>query len=144
MAETERIRIGNTWMDPELLNQIEQILTILLAFAGIGLALSLVLFVYILWRIRRINLPQDADPMTALRLTPLSVVILLDLLDFSLDFLSAPVSWVILGYLGLRPLRGVTMVESIIPGTQFLPTMTAAWVFARLTDPKRRGRGALR
>jgi hypothetical protein len=66
------------------------------------------------------------------------VVILLDLLDFSLDFLSAPFSWTLLGYLGLKPLRTVTMVESTIPGTQFLPTMTTAWIIARLTDPRRR------
>jgi len=130
--------------NPELSNQIWQILSILLAFAGVGLALSLILLVYIVWRVKRIRLPQNADPMTALRLTPLAVVILLDLLDFSLDFLSAPVSWAILGYLGLRPLRGVTMIESVIPGTQLLPTMTAAWIFARLTDPNRRGRGFLR
>jgi hypothetical protein len=33
------------------------------------------------------------------------VVVLLDLLDFSLDFLSAPFAWVLLGYLGLEKLR---------------------------------------
>jgi hypothetical protein len=80
-------------------------------------------------------LPPDADFLTALRVTPLAVVILLDLLDFSLDIFSAPLAWMILGYLGLKPLRGVTIVESLIPGTQFLPTMTVVWVFARLIRP---------
>lgn len=48
------------------------------------------------------------------------MVLLLDLLDFSLDFLSAPIAWVILG------MRGVAVVEVLIPGTQFIPTMTLA------------------
>jgi hypothetical protein len=111
------------------------ILYILLGMLVIGLLLSLMLLGYIVWRIKRIQLPPDADFLMALRATPLAVVILLDLLDFSLDFLSAPIAWTILGYLGLQPLRGVTVVESLIPGTQFLPTMTVAWVIARLTGP---------
>ena len=108
------------------------ILYALLGMLVIGLLLSLLLLGYVVWRIKRIQLPPDADFLVALRATPLAVVILLDLLDFSLDFLSAPLAWAILGYLGLQPLRGVTVVESLIPGTQFLPTMTVAWVFARL------------
>jgi hypothetical protein len=63
--------------------------------------------------------------------------VLLDLLDLGLDFFSAPVAWVILTKLGLGPLRGVTVVESLIPGTQFIPTMTLAWLFARYFDPNR-------
>jgi hypothetical protein len=82
--------------------------------------------------VRRIQLPPDADALTALRATPLLVVITLDLLDFALDFLSAPFAWVLLGRLGLKPLRAVTVIESLIPGTQFIPTMTAAWILARL------------
>jgi len=109
--------------------------TWLLAFvliAGAGLALALVLLAWILWRVRRIQLPEGTGFLTALHATPLIVVILLDLLDMSLDFLSAPISWTLLGHLGLSPLRGVTMVESLIPGTQLLPTMTVSWIFARL------------
>ncbi|MEW5867827.1 MAG: hypothetical protein AB1894_01015 [Chloroflexota bacterium] len=105
-----------------------------LALLGVGLALSLVFLAWVILRVRRIQLPANADFLTTLRHTPLSVVILLDLLDLSLDFLSAPFAWVLLGYLGLESLRGVTIVESIIPGTQFLPTMTAAWIVARLSD----------
>jgi hypothetical protein len=103
-----------------------------LAIAGLGLALSLALLAWVLWRVRRIQLPVGADTLTALRLTPLAVVVLLDLLDLSLDIFSAPVSWTILGYLGLKPLRGVTVIEGLLPGTQLLPTMTAAWLIARL------------
>ncbi|NLG71998.1 MAG: hypothetical protein GX495_08165 [Chloroflexi bacterium] len=130
-------------MDGNPLGDLQQIVTIMLILAGISLVLALVLMAYIVWRVRRIHLPPDADPITALRATPLIVVIMLDLLDFSLDFLSAPFSWVILGYLGLKPLRGVTVAESIIPFTQFLPTMTVAWIFARLTDPDRQRAGPM-
>jgi hypothetical protein len=101
-------------------------------FVAVTLVLALVFLAYVFWRVRRIQLPPGADFFVALRHTPLSVVILLDLLDLSLDFFSAPVSWVILGKLGLEPLRAVTLVESIIPGTQILPTMTIAWIVARV------------
>ncbi|MCJ7824845.1 MAG: hypothetical protein MUP44_08090 [Anaerolineales bacterium] len=113
--------------------------TWLLAFlliAGAILALALALLAWVLWRVRRIQLPEGTGFLAALRATPLLVVILLDLLDMSLDFLSAPISWTLLGYLGLSPLRGVTMVESLIPGTQLLPTMTASWIFSRLFVPE--------
>jgi hypothetical protein len=110
------------------------ILYILLFLFAIGLIFALLLFGWIAWRIKRIKLPPDADFFTALRATPLSVVILLDLLDFSLDIFSAPFAWTLLSYLGLQPLRTVTVVEAIIPGTQFLPTMTVAWLIARYTD----------
>ena len=115
----------------------KSILTITLAFMGVGLVLSLLLLGWIMMRIKSIHLPPDADALTALRATPFSVVLLLDLLDLTLDFLSAPFSWVLLGRLGLQPLRAVTVVEAVIPGTQVLPTMTIAWIVARLTDRNR-------
>jgi hypothetical protein len=103
-----------------------------LGVIGIGLLLSLILLIYIFSRVRRIKLPDDAGILTALRETPLSVVVLLDMLDLSLDFLSAPLSWTILGRLGLKPLQGITVIESLIPGTQLIPTLTLGWILARL------------
>jgi hypothetical protein len=97
----------------------------------LGLILSFALLAWVYFKVRRINLPAGSEFFDALRATPLAVVILLDLLDLSLDFFSAPFSWVILGRLGLEPLRTVTVVESLIPGTELLPTMTIAWVIAR-------------
>lgn len=111
-------------------------LSTVLLFIGISLALALLLLAYVLVQVRRIHLPPDADFFTALRLTPFSVVVLLDLLDFGLDIFSAPVSWILLGRLGLAPLRGVTVVEELIPGTQLIPTMTLAWLFARFTGAR--------
>jgi hypothetical protein len=113
---------------------VQRFLTVFLILMGVAFILALILLAWIVVRIRRIHLPAGADAITALRATPLSVVILLDLLDFSLDFLSAPVSWAILGYLGLAPLRGATVIESLIPGTQVIPTMTLAWILARVTQ----------
>ena len=125
-------------MNPTPSIALTQILYLLLILLGIGLVLTLLLLGWVIWRIKRIKLPPDADFFTALRYTPLAVVVLLDLMDLSMDFLSAPFAWTLLGYLGLKPLRGVTVVESLIPGTQLLPTMTLAWLIARYIDPERR------
>jgi hypothetical protein len=112
-------------------------LYILLLLVGGAFGIALLLLGWVIWRVRRIHLPSDADLLTTLRLTPFVVVVLLDLLDFSLDFLSAPIAWVLLGRLGLTPLRGVTVLEELVPGTQLIPTMTAAWFIARLLGPRR-------
>jgi hypothetical protein len=119
-----------------------QLLYIFLLLAGIGLALSLALSIWVIWKVKRINLPADAGPVVALRATPFGVVVLLDLLDFTLDFLAAPLAWTLLSYLGLLPLRGVTVLWALIPGTQALPIMTLAWLVVRLSrarpDPAHR------
>jgi len=126
-------------MSPDFSNiDIKLILTVFGIFVGFSLGLAILLLIWVIWRVKRIQLPPEADFMTALQATPLAVVVLLDLLDLSLDFLSAPFAWVVLGYLGLKPLRGVTMVESLIPGTQVLPTMTAAWLFVRIRNRMQR------
>jgi hypothetical protein len=61
---------------------------LLLALLGVGLCLALLLLGLVFWRVRKIHLPADADFLTALQATPFLVVVVLDLLDFSLDFLS--------------------------------------------------------
>lgn len=110
----------------------QEIIDVLLLIIGISLLISLVLLVWVLRRVRRVRLPADAGFVTALRNTPFVVVLLLDALDLSLDFLAAPIAWTLLGRLGLSPLRGVTIIEELIPGTQLLPTMTIAWILVRL------------
>lgn len=115
---------------------IRLLLFIVLVLIGGALAIALLLLGWVIWRVRRVYLPANADLLTALRATPFVVVLLLDLLDFSLDFLSAPIAWVLLGRLGLAPLRGVAVLEELIPGTQLIPTMTAAWVVARILRRK--------
>jgi hypothetical protein len=115
----------------------EQLRTFLLIFAGLAvlsLVAAILLALVTYRRLRRLRLPSDADFTTCLRTVPISVVIILDLLDFSLDFLSAPIAWVMLGKLGLQGMRGITVLEELIPGTQLLPTMTLAWIGIRLYD----------
>ncbi len=115
----------------------EQLRTLLLISAGmavLSLAAAILLVLMTYRRLRRLSLPLDADFMTCLRTVPITVVIILDLLDFGLDVFSAPVAWVLLGKLGLQGLRGITILEELIPGTQFLPTMTLAWIGIRLYD----------
>jgi hypothetical protein len=112
---------------------LRQALILFAIMIGIGLVLSLVLLAWVIWRVKRIHLPFDAGPIEALRATPLGVVVLLDLLDLSLDFLSAPLAWTLLSRLGLLPLRGVTVLWALIPGTQALPIMTLAWLVVRLS-----------
>lgn len=107
-------------------------LIVILSLIGAGLVLSLALLGVVIWRVRKIRLPENADWITTMRLTPLVVVLLLDLLDFSLDIFSVPITWPLLGYLGLKPLRNITVLEGIIPGTQLIPTLSLTWLLARL------------
>src|SRR5512140_3330342 len=110
------------------------ILTALATVMLIGIILSLALLAWVFLKVRRINLPAGSEFFDALRATPLSVVILLDLLDLSLDIFSAPVAWVVLSKLGLEPLRIVTVIKDLIPipGLEALPTMTIAWGISRV------------
>ena len=125
-------------MDITIPPELQQFVAIALAVAGVALVLAILLLIWVIWRVRRIELPADADFVTTLQATPFVVVLVLDLLDLSLDFLSAPVAWILLSYLGLKPLRTVTTIETLIPGTQLLPTMTVAWIVVRFMGPRAR------
>ncbi|MCB0078084.1 MAG: hypothetical protein KDD73_11780 [Anaerolineales bacterium] len=113
-----------------------QIAQWLLMISAISLVLATILGLWLWNRVKRLRIPDSATFIEAMRLTPLSVVVFLDLLDLGLDFFSTPISWVMLSRLGLTKLRGVTALEAIIPGTQVLPTMTVAWLAIRLFGPQ--------
>ena len=104
----------------------------LLIGMGISLVLAILLFVIVIRQLKRIDVPPNAGFAETLLYTPFLVVVFIDLLDFGLDFLSAPFAWVILDRLGLKALRGVSTVEALIPFTQVIPTMTLSWIVARL------------
>ena len=99
---------------------------------GIALVIGIALLAWVIVAVRRIDLPPDADWITALRATPFIVVVVLDLLDLSLDFLAAPIAWLLLTRLGLGPLRTVTVVEALLPFTRLIPLMTSAWIVVRV------------
>ncbi len=127
----ERLHHMNTQID------LGPLITIILAVSAAALLLSLLLIGWLLWRIKRINLPPGADMLDALRAAPLSVVIVLDLLDLALDIFSAPITWVLLTRLGLAPLRWVAVIKDLIPFSAWLPLMTLAWIGVRLLDRSR-------
>ena len=117
-------------------NGLQIILLTVLGLVGSGILLSIILIIFIVWRVRKIEIPADADFFEALRYTPLIIVITLDVLDFAFDFLSAPIGFTLLTFLGLNPLRGVAAIEAVIPGTQLIPLMTIAWGFVRIADKR--------
>ena len=121
-------------MEDVYLESLRQIAFIFIVLSLLSLLVALLLLLLIYRRLRRLNVPPEADFLTTLRAVPLSLVIFLDLLDLGLDFLAVPFAWVLLGHLGLKGLRGVTVVEELIPGTQLVPTMTAVWLAVRLYD----------
>ena len=105
---------------------------VLLSVAGVALVVALLLLAIIIVQVRRIHVPPGADFTTTLLYTPFLVVLFLDVLDLALDFLSAPIAWIVLDRLGLKGLRGFATVESFIPFTQAIPTMTICWIGVRL------------
>jgi len=105
---------------------------ILAASMGVSLALAAVLFVLVIRKLRRLNVPPDAGFGETLLYVPFLLVLFIDLLDWGLDVLSAPVSWILLDRLGLRALRNVSTIEALIPFTQFIPLLTLSWIWVRL------------
>lgn len=104
----------------------------LLIAMGVSLALALLLLIFSIRRLRQIEIPPGAGFSETLRHTPFMLALIIDLLDFALDILAAPVAWLLLDWLGLKALRGVSAVEALIPFTQPIPTMTLAWVGVRV------------
>ncbi|MGH2537644.1 MAG: hypothetical protein ACRDHL_09650 [Candidatus Promineifilaceae bacterium] len=104
---------------------------ILLGLMLAALLVSSVLLLILVRQVRALNIPEGAGFTETLLYTPFLLVVALDLLDFGLDFLAAPVSWLLLDRLGLKGLRGVTTVEALIPFTQVIPALTASWLAVR-------------
>ncbi len=105
------------------------------AMMAVSFVLAMLLLVFAVRRLRRIDIPEDAGFGEALLCTPLALVLFIDLLDFALDILAAPFTWMILDRLGLKALRNVFAFEALLPFTQFIPAMTIAWIAARVFGP---------
>ncbi len=120
----------------EFSETVSNFLTYLGIGMGISLVLAILLFLVVIRQLKRIDMPPDAGFTETLLHTPFLVVVFIDLLDFGLDVLAAPFAWVILDRLGLKALRGASVVEALIPLTQAIPTMTISWFGARLFGDK--------
>lgn len=110
---------------------------VLLSVMSVALILAITLLVIIVIQVRRINVPPGAGFAETMLYTPFLVVVFLDVLDLALDFLSAPIAWIVLDRLGLKGLRGIATFESLIPFTQAIPTMTLAWIAVRVMGKDR-------
>ena len=111
---------------------IQTFLTTFLILSAISITLAIVLLVLAVNRVRKLDIPENADFTTTLLAIPIYVVLAIDLLDLGLDILAAPIVWVVLDHLKLRALRNFSSVEALIPFTGPIPTMTVAWVLVRM------------
>lgn len=109
---------------------------ILFAFMAISLVIAILLFLLVVRRLRRMDIPPHAGFGETLLYTPFLLVVFIDLMDFALDVLAAPFTWMILDRLGLKALRNVAAFEALLPFTQLIPTMTIAWFAARIFGPR--------
>jgi hypothetical protein len=108
------------------------ILYVLGVVAVISVTLAALLLASVHRRLRRLKVPAGADFFTTIRAVPLALVVGLDLLDFGLDMLSAPILWFILNRYNLQALRNVATVEALIPISGPIPTLTIGWIAARV------------
>lgn len=119
------------------------VIAICVAAAAAG---AIALLVVAAHQIADIEIPQDADFFCTLQAVPITVPLALDLLDMAFDIFAAPIAWIILELLGLQALQAITIFEGLIPGTQLIPTMTGAWVIAKIMAKRKQDselRGAL-
>jgi hypothetical protein len=114
---------------------LRELLLVFAAVSVVAFVVALALLLLLWRRLRRLQVTPGAGFWQTLREVPLGLVVLLDLLDLSLDVLSTPIVWWLLGRLNLRALREVATVEAVVPFTGPLPTMTICWWIARFGGP---------
>jgi hypothetical protein len=112
--------------------ELRTVVEILGVIALLSLAFAALALFWALRRLRRIRVAPGADFLTTVRAVPLSLVVGIDLLDLGLESFSAPIIWFILNRLKLQGLRNIATFEALIPFTGPLPTLTIAWIVARL------------
>jgi len=118
------------------IEMIREIGLFLFGAMAISFILAMILFFLIINRLKRMDVPPNAGFGDTLLYTPLLLVVFIDLLDFALDILAAPFTWMILDRLGLKALRGFAAFEALLPFTQIVPTMTLAWFAVRLVGSR--------
>ena len=116
-------------------DELRNIGLIIAALMAVSFILALILLMFAMRRLQRLDIPDDAGFGETLLYVPLSLVLFIDLLDFALDILAAPFTWIILDRLGMKALRNVFAFEAFLPFTQVIPAMTIAWVAVRFLGP---------
>lgn len=104
--------------------------TVLAVIAGIAV-FAIIGLMLVLNSLRNIRVPPDADFFTTMHYVPITLVILLDLLDLSLDIFSAPIAWFFLDRQGLSSLRNTAALQAVVPLTGPVPVLTISWLLAR-------------
>ena len=117
-----------------LIEAFRGIIAVVLVAMAISVVIASIGLIALARGIRRLRIPPDADFFTTMRYIPLSLVIVLDLLDFGLDIFSAPIMWIALDRMGLHNLRNKATIEALIPFTNVIPTFTVSWFAARLMN----------
>ena len=95
--------------------------------------LAVVLFLIAYYQLRDLKI-QGRDYVSTLREVPITIPLAIDALDLALDFMGVPFLWIILNRLRLQGLQAVSILESLVPGTQFLPVLTISWLAVRGYD----------
>jgi hypothetical protein len=121
-------------MNPKVIVDWGGLLKLAAVVAVVALVLAAIVLALAFRALRRVRVrvPPNSDFFTTVRAVPLSLVVGLDLLDLGLDVFSAPIIWVILNRFGLQALRNVATVEALIPISGPIPTLTLAWLAARI------------
>jgi hypothetical protein len=121
-------------LNPNLNIDWAAVLKVVTVVAVVALILSALALAWAFRALRRVRLrlAPNSDFFTTLRAVPLSLVVGLDLLDLALDVFSAPIIWFILNRYGLQALRNVATIEALIPISAPIPTLSIAWLAARI------------
>ena len=121
-------------LNPNLTIDWAAVLKVVTVVAVVALILSALALAWAFRALRRVRLrlAPNSDFFTTLRAVPLSLVVGLDLLDLALDVFSAPIIWFILNRYNLQALRNVATIEALIPISAPIPTLSIAWLAARI------------
>jgi hypothetical protein len=121
-------------LNPNLNIDWAAVLKVVTVVAVVALILSALALAWAFRALRRVRLrlAPNSDFFTTLRAVPFSLVVGLDLLDLALDVFSAPIIWFILNRYGLQALRNVATIEALIPISAPIPTLSIAWLAARI------------
>ncbi len=113
-------------------NGLQQLLQDLALVAVVAVVLGLLGLLMLHRSLSRLRVPPGAGFATTLRMVPLPLVIVLDLLDLGLDVFATPIVWLVLSRYRLLALRNVAALEALVPLTRMLPTLTLAWFAVRM------------